>query len=63
MVLEYVMETPPPRGGGSSWVIFSWVCAAGFSEPLPYFRLYCGQLQTQSLSAFGQDRNGMGAVY
>ena len=26
------------RGGGvDSWVSFCWVCAAGFSEPLPHF--------------------------
>ena len=24
------------RGGGSTWVNFCWVCAAGLSEPLPF---------------------------
>ena len=59
IVLEYVMEAP----GGGTWVIFFWVCAAGLSEPLPYFSLFRGQLKTPSLSAFGQDRNGMTTVY
>ena len=32
-----------PRGGGT-WVNFCWVCAAGLSEPLPYYSLFCGHL-------------------
>ena len=47
------------KAPGGTWVIFCWVCAAGLSEPLPYFSLFRGQLKTPSLSAFGQDRNGM----
>ena len=31
-------------GGGVIWVKFCWVCAAGFSEPLPHYSLFCGQL-------------------
>ena len=31
-------------GGGGSWVNFCWVCAAGLSEPLPHYSLFCGQL-------------------
>ena len=53
LVFEIVQSIPS---------IFCWVCAAGFSEPLPYFSLCCGQLETPYLSAFGQDRNGMGAI-
>ena len=39
-----------PRGGGGgvTWVNFCWVCAAGFSEPLTYYRLFCGQLMNSS---------------
>ena len=44
---------PPPRPspwkevympGGGTWVHFCWVCAAGLSEPLPHYSLFCGQL-------------------
>ena len=31
-----------PRG--VTWVNFCWVCAAGLSEPLPHYSLFCGQL-------------------
>ena len=31
-------------GGGVPWVNFCWVCAAGLSEPLPNYSLFCGQL-------------------
>ena len=31
-------------GGGGTWVDFCWVCAAGLSEPLPHYSLFCGQL-------------------
>ena len=37
-----------PGGGGSgwvgTWVKFCWVCAVVFSEPLPHYSLFCGQL-------------------
>ena len=42
VVLKYVMKTL--GGGGGTWVIFCWICAADFSEPLPHFNLFCGQL-------------------
>ena len=29
---------------GDTWVNFCWVCAAGLSEPLPHYSLFCGQL-------------------
>ena len=35
-------------GGGSTWVNFCWVCAAGLSEPLPHYSLFLGQLLTPS---------------
>ena len=39
------MSTDAPNpGGGGTWVKFRWVCAAGFSEPLPHYSLFCGQL-------------------
>ena len=31
-------------GGGGTLVTFCWVCAAGHSEPLPHYNLFCGQL-------------------
>ena len=31
-------------GGGGTWVNFCWVCAAGLSEPLPHYSLFCDQL-------------------
>ena len=31
-------------GEGGTWVNFCWVCAAGLSEPLPHYSLFCGQL-------------------
>ena len=31
-------------GEGYTWVNFCWECAAGFSEPLPFYSLFCGQL-------------------
>ena len=30
-------------GGGIAWVNFCWVSAAGISEPLPHYSLFCGQ--------------------
>ena len=30
--------------GGSTWIQFCLVCAAGLSEPLPHYSLFCGQL-------------------
>ena len=33
-----------PGEGGVIWVNSCWVCAAGLSEPLPYYSLFCGQL-------------------
>ena len=36
-----------PRGGGGrggTWDNFCLVCAAGLSQPLPHYSLFCGQL-------------------
>ena len=45
---SFNLENSKPRrgrgGGGSTWVNFCWVCAAGLSEPLPHFSLFCGQI-------------------
>ena len=30
-----------------TWVNFCWVCAAGLSEPLPHYSLFCGQSLTE----------------
>ena len=35
-------EIKPRREGGGTWVKFCWVCAAGLSEPLPHYSLFCG---------------------
>ena len=34
------------RGGGGEgpWGNFCWICAAGLSEPLPHYSLFCGQI-------------------
>ena len=42
--------TAPPGGGrgGGTWVNVCWVCAAGFSEPLPHYSLFFGLLYTPS---------------
>ena len=29
---------------GDTWVSFCWVCAAGFSQPLPHYSLFCGHI-------------------
>ena len=43
------------KGGGGTWINFSWpVCAAGLSEPLPDYSLFCGQMQTPSKSLLGK---------
>ena len=34
---------PAEGGGGGTWVN-CWVCAAGLTEPLPHYRLFCDQL-------------------
>ena len=34
------VEEVPPGGTG---VNFCWVCAAGLSEPLPHYSLFCDQ--------------------
>ena len=34
----------PKKFRGVTWVNFCWVCAAGLSEPLPHYSLFCGQL-------------------
>ena len=37
-------EQEEPGAGGGTRVQFCWVCAAGLSEPLPHYSLFCGQL-------------------
>ena len=45
--IKTTAQHPPPRGRGEpSWVNFLGVCAAGLSEPLPHYSLFCGQLKT-----------------
>ena len=33
-----------PGEAGGTCVNFCWVCAAGLSEPLPHYSLFCGQI-------------------
>ena len=42
--LRVVEETRGVGGGKGTWVNFCWVCAAGLSEPLSLYSLFCGQL-------------------
>ena len=43
-----------PGGGGGTWVNYRWVCAAGHSEPLPHYSLFCGPIIDPILVTFGQ---------
>ena len=36
--------SPGVGGWGANWVNFCSVCAAGLSEPLPYYSLFCDHL-------------------
>ena len=42
-VISYICWPVLP-GGGGTWVNFCGVCAAGLSEPLPHYSLFCDQL-------------------
>ena len=33
-----------PGRQGVTWLTFCWVCAAGLSEPLPHYSLFCGHI-------------------
>ena len=37
------ISSKPWGGGGSTWVKFCWVRAAGLSEPLPHYSVFCSQ--------------------
>ena len=45
----FYRENPGERGGGTR-VNFCRVCAAGLSEPLPHYSLFCDQLYSPSYS-------------
>ena len=49
----FVCLPSPPRGKGT-WVNFSWVCAAGLSEPPPHYSLFCGRLLSPVLVTLRQ---------
>ena len=40
MVSRGHKRTSGGGGGGVTWVIFRWMCAAGILEPLPHFSLF-----------------------
>ena len=51
-----------PGGGGGTWVNFCWVCAAGLSEPLPHYSLFCDLLGKMLMfKVCFQERNSMRA--
>ena len=39
-------------GRGVTWINFCWVCAAGLSEPLPHYSLFCGHIVDPILIIF-----------
>ena len=41
-------------GGGGIWVNFCWVSAAGLSEHLHHFCLFCGHIIDPILVTFGK---------
>ena len=43
-LLYLIVQSPWGEGGGGTWVKFCLVCAAGLSEPLLHYGLFCGQL-------------------
>ena len=40
---SFACQGGTPRGEGDTWVNFCWVCAAGLTEPLTHYSLFCGQ--------------------
>ena len=51
------MKPHPGEGGGGTWLNFCWVCAAGLSEPIPHYSLFCDQIIDPILVTFGQIGN------
>ena len=41
--VKCMAQNPWVGEGGGTWVIFCWVSAAGHSEPLLHYSLFCGQ--------------------
>ena len=41
-----------PREEGVTWVNFCWVCAAGLSESLPHYSLFCRGIRDPNLVTF-----------
>ena len=41
-------------GEGASWVNFCWEYAAGLSEPLPHYSLFCGHIIDPILAILGK---------
>ena len=50
-ILLYILSG---GGGEGTWVKFSWVCAAGLSEPLPHYSLFCGHFVDPILITLGK---------
>ena len=51
MVYIYILAL---SARGVTWVNFCWVSAAGLSEPLPHYSLFCGQIIDPILVTFWQ---------
>ena len=43
-------------GGGVTWVNFFWICAAGLSDPLTHYSLFCGQFKDFILVTFEKEQ-------
>ena len=52
--MQYVTSIPGEGGGGGAWVNFCWVYAAGLSEPLPHYNLFCGHIIGSTIVTFGK---------
>ena len=55
-LLEEACWSINSRGGGGTWVKFCWVCAAGFSEPLPHYSHFWANVIVISRAEFNASR-------
>ena len=51
---QFIIKGEGGASPGGTWANFCWVCAAGLSEPLLQYSLFCGQLQNPSQSLLGK---------
>ena len=58
--MQCVVESrtyPSGEERAGTWTNFCWVCAAGLSEPLTHYSLFCGLIIDPILVSFGQISN------